>query len=77
MDPTQVDLAIQILQQLPQLVIGPPKQEKEILTITLAGWECVPELLSILVKNSLRVYRLAPQEANLEQVYFALNGGTG
>jgi ABC-2 type transport system ATP-binding protein len=76
-DPAQVDLAIQILQQLPQLVIGPPKQEKEILTITLAGWECIPELLSILVQNSLRVYRLAPQEANLEQVYFALNGGAG
>jgi hypothetical protein len=34
-------------------------------------------LLSILVKNGLRVYRLAPQEANLEQVYFALNGGVG
>jgi ABC-2 type transport system ATP-binding protein len=76
-DPVQLDLALQILEKLPQLVIGPPKQEKELLTMTLSGWESIPELLSILVKNGLRVYRLAPQEANLEQVYFALNGGAG
>jgi ABC-2 type transport system ATP-binding protein len=74
-DPVQMDLALQVLQQLPQLVVGPPKQEKEILTLTLSGWESIPELLSVLVQNGLRVYRLAPQEANLEQVYFALNGG--
>lgn len=75
-DPVQMDLAWQILQELPQLVIGSPKQEKVVLTMTLAGRESIPELLSILVKNGLRVYRLAPQEANLEEVYFALNGGT-
>jgi hypothetical protein len=62
---------------LPQFVIGPPKQEKDILTMTLSGWESIPELLTILVQKGLRVYRLAPQEANLEQVYFALNGGAG
>ena len=75
-DPGQLDLALQILEKLPQLVIGTPKQEKELLTLTLSGWESIPELLSILVNHGLRVYRLAPQEANLEQVYFALNGGT-
>ena len=74
-DSGQMELALQILQELPQLVIGPPKQEKDILTMTLAGWESIPELLSLLVKNGLRVYRLAPQEANLEEVYFALSGG--
>jgi ABC-2 type transport system ATP-binding protein len=76
-DPVQMDLALQILQELPQLVIDHPKREKDILTVTLSGWEAIPELLSILVQNGLRVYRLAPQEANLEQVYFALNGGAG
>ena len=74
-DPVQMDLALQTLQELPQLVIGPPKQEKELLTMTLCGRESIPELLSILVQKGLRVYRLAPQEANLEEVYFALNGG--
>jgi hypothetical protein len=45
--------------------------------MTVSGWESIPELLCILVQKGLRVYRLAPQEANLEQVYFALNGGAG
>jgi len=74
-DPVQMDLALQTLQEFPQLVISPPKQEKGILTMTLCGRESIPELLSILVQKGLRVYRLAPQEANLEEVYFALNGG--
>jgi ABC-2 type transport system ATP-binding protein len=76
-DPVQMDLALRILQELPQLVIGHPKRAKDILTMTLCEWESIPELVSILVQNGLRVYRLAPQEANLEQVYFALNGGAG
>jgi ABC-2 type transport system ATP-binding protein len=75
-DPAQMDLTLQTLQRLPQLVIGPPKNEKDILTLTLCEWESIPELLSSLVRNGVRVYRLAPREANLEQVYFALNGGT-
>lgn len=75
-DPAQMELALQTLQQFPQLLIGPPKQEKDILSMTLSGRECIPELLSGLVRKGLRVYRLAPQEANLEEVYFALNGGT-
>jgi ABC-2 type transport system ATP-binding protein len=74
-DPLQMDLALQTLQEFPQLVISPPKKEKEVLTMTLCGRESIPELLSILVQKGLRVYRLAPREANLEEVYFALNGG--
>jgi ABC-2 type transport system ATP-binding protein len=74
-DPAQIDLALQTLQQFPQLVSGPPKREKDTLILTLSGWESIPELLSILVQHGLRVYRLAPQEANLEEVYFALHGG--
>ncbi len=74
-DPVQMDLALETLQKFPQLVISPPKQEKELLTMTLAGRESIPELLSILVQQGLHVYRLAPQEADLEEVYFALNGG--
>jgi ABC-2 type transport system ATP-binding protein len=74
-DPAQIELALQTLQELPGLVISPPKREKEILTMTLAGREAIPELLNRLVKKGLCVYRLAPQEADLEEVYFALNGG--
>jgi len=74
-DPIQMDLALQTLHEFPQLVISPPRREKELLSMTLYGRESIPELLSILVQKGLRVYRLAPQEANLEEVYFALNGG--
>ena len=74
-DPLQIEMTLQTLQQLPQLVIRPPRREKDILTITLSGWEAIPELLSILVQKGLRIYRLSPQEADLEEVYFALHGG--
>jgi ABC-2 type transport system ATP-binding protein len=74
-DPAQMDLALQTLQELSRLMIGSPKREKDTLTLTLSGRECIPELLSILVQHGLRVYRLAPREADLEEVYFALHGG--
>lgn len=74
-DRTQVELALQIIQELPQLVIDFPKQEKDMLILTLSGREAIPELLSILVQKGVCVYRLAPQEVNLEEVYFALHGG--
>lgn len=74
-DPAQMELARLTLQEYPQLVIGAPKEQKGILTMTLAGRESIPELLSALLQKGLRIYRLAPQEADLEEVYFALNGG--
>ena len=75
LDPVQMESALQILQGLPELVIDTPRQEKEVLTLTLSGREAIPELLSVLVGKGLHIYRLAPQEANLEEVYFALHGG--
>jgi len=75
LDPAQLGSALQILQELPDLVIAPLKQEKGILTLTLSGRDAIPELLSILVGKGLQIYRLAPRDANLEEVYFALHGG--
>lgn len=75
-DPAQTELVLQILQELPQLVIGPPKREKDILTLTLSGRKAIPELVNILVQKGLQVYRIAPQEVDLEEVYFALHGDT-
>jgi ABC-2 type transport system ATP-binding protein len=74
-DPLQTGMALQVLQQLPELVSGVPEQKKGILTLTICGWESIPELLSILVEKGLRVYRFAPREADLEEVYFAIHGG--
>lgn len=74
-DPSQSELAMQILEHFPELVIAPPRREKDMLSLTLAGRDAIPDLLSILLQKGLRIYRLAPQEANLEEVYFALHGG--
>ena len=74
-DPAQIDLVMQTLLQYPQLVIGAPKREKDTLTMILPGRECIPELLSVFIRQGLRVYRLASREADLEEVYFAIHGG--
>ena len=71
----QIECALQILQETPQWIVGSPTQDKGIITLTLAGREVIPELLAMFVRKGVRVYRLAPQEANLEEVYFALHGG--
>jgi ABC-2 type transport system ATP-binding protein len=75
-DPAQMDFALQILKELPDLVVGAPQQGKDVLTLTISGREAIPELISVLVQKGLHIYRLAPQEADLEEVYFALHGGT-
>jgi ABC-2 type transport system ATP-binding protein len=74
-DPVQMASTLQVLKEHPQLVISEPKCEKDILTMTISGREAIPDLVSALYQKGIRIYRLAPQEANLEEVYFALNGG--
>jgi hypothetical protein len=49
--------------------------EKDLITVTLSGREAIPEILCLLLQKGLRVYHLSPQEANLEEVYFAIHGG--
>jgi len=74
-DPAQLERTLQVLPGYPKLVLGTPSQEKGVLTLTLSGRDAIPELLFILAQERLRVYRLAPQEVDLEEVYFALHGG--
>jgi ABC-2 type transport system ATP-binding protein len=70
----QVEGTMQVLRSLPRLVISEPVRTNGALTVTLAGHEAIPDLLEVLVHQSVRVYRIAAQEANLEQVYFTLHG---
>jgi ABC-2 type transport system ATP-binding protein len=74
-DVCQMDLALGVLNEYPNFVIAPPRMEKDLITATLSGRDVIPELLSLLLQKGLRVYRLASQEANLEEVYFAIHGG--
>ncbi len=69
----QVESTLQILGSLPRLVIGVPKRTNGVLMVTLSGHEAIPDLVEALVHKNVRVYRIAAQEINLEQVYFALH----
>ena len=69
----QIPTALGVLRSLPELVLGEPAQPNGSLVITINRHESIPEVLACLVQNHIRVYRLAPQETNLEQVYFTLH----
>jgi len=69
----QISTTLGVLRSLPNLVLGEPAQPNGALMVTINQRESIPEVLGCLVQNHIRVYRLAPQEANLEQVYFTLH----
>jgi len=69
----QSEAALQVLRGLPQLVLGEPHQPNGALVVTVNKREAIPEVLASMVQNQVRVYRMAPQEANLEEVYFTLH----
>ena len=72
-DEEQIPTALGVLQNMPELVIGEPYQPNGSLIVTIKKHESIPDVLASLVQNHIRVYRLAPQEADLEQVYFTLH----
>jgi ABC-2 type transport system ATP-binding protein len=49
-------------------------QEDQTLTVTGIGREAIPDLVARLVAAGVRIYRVAPHEPTLEDVYFALHG---
>ena len=71
----QLERATQVLQDNPRLAISAPRMENGSIYVTISGREAVPALLSLMVRNGIAVYRMAPQETDLEEVYFALSGG--
>ncbi len=72
--PNQIEKTIQILKENPRLVLSAPEVEKEMLLVTVSGRDAIPEIMSLLTKKDISIYRMNPQEVNLEEVYFALNG---
>ncbi len=71
----EIERAVQVLRENPRLAIGAPQIEKGTICVTVSGRAAVPELLSLMIGQGISVYRIAPQEVDLEEVYFALNGG--
>ena len=47
------------------------------LIVALDAHERIPEMLAHLVRQNVRVYRVAPLEVSLEDIYFALHDGQG
>jgi ABC-2 type transport system ATP-binding protein len=57
-----------------RLGISPPERKDGTIVLTGAEREDIPDLVSALVAAGVRIYRVAPQEPSLEDVYFALHG---
>jgi ABC-2 type transport system ATP-binding protein len=72
--PEHLDLALNLLSDASSLIRGLPRRINGSLTLTVTGRESIPDLLSLLVNQDVRVYRLAANEPSLEDVYFALHG---
>jgi ABC-2 type transport system ATP-binding protein len=69
----QTEIALNVLRSMPQLVLGEPAKPNGALVVTINKRESIPDVLASMVQNHVRVYRMAPQEVNLEQVYFTLH----
>ena len=69
----QSETALKVLRSMPELVLGEPDQPNGALVVTVNQRESIPDVLASMIQNHIRVYRMAPQEANLEQVYFTLH----
>jgi ABC-2 type transport system ATP-binding protein len=69
----QVPATLNVLKGLPELVAGDPLRPNGALIVAINQRESIPDVLNCLVQNHIRVYRIAPQEENLEQVYFTLH----
>ena len=64
--------ALEVLQAFPG--IKSVSYERGTANVVGADRETVPELLAALVQAGVRVYRVTPQEATLEDAYFTLYG---
>jgi ABC-2 type transport system ATP-binding protein len=71
---SQVNAALDAISSAAALTRGRPRQENGSLTLTVTGREAIADLVHLLAQKGIRVYRIAPQQPSLEDVYFALHG---
>jgi ABC-2 type transport system ATP-binding protein len=72
-DEGQAEVALNVLRAMPQFVVGEPSKPDGALVVTVNQRESIPDVLACMVQQHVRVYRIAPQEADLEQVYFTIH----
>jgi ABC-2 type transport system ATP-binding protein len=72
-DPESATQALDILNRIEP---GAEARQTDGDTLTISGVdrEAIPELVAALAAAGVRIYRVAPQEPSLEDVYFALHG---
>lgn len=72
--PEQLESALEVLSGAGSLVRGLPRPANGLITLSAAGRDAIPDLLTLLVRNGIRIFRIAAHEPSLEEVYFALHG---
>ena len=70
----QITLTKNILKADKKNLLTSPVFEKGRFLLTVNGREAIPEIISVLSQQNISIYRLNPQDVDLEEVYFALNG---
>lgn len=73
-DPNQLEDAIHLLSQTEGLLLESSLQVNGHISVTVFGRQAIPDILSLLVGQGVRIYNLAANEPTLEDVYFALHG---
>ena len=71
-NPEGLTIALEVLQT--SLGVNEPAQENGTLIVSGASREAIPGLVAALVAAGVQIYRVAPEEPSLEDVYFALHG---
>ncbi len=73
-DAEQVQQAITLLQTFSG--ISELSHKKSVVTVSGIKHKAIPNVLSKLIRDGVKVYRVVPQEPTLEDVYFALHSKT-
>ena len=74
-DPAQKDAALALIKTLPSVVDvtqASGEGDENVLSVQGIGYQNVPAFVQGLVAKGIAIYRLVPEEASLEDVYFAL-----
>jgi len=69
--PGDEETALRLLQEAPGVSAS---RENGAIVASGAGGETIPALVTSLASAGVRIYRVAPQQASLEDIYFALQG---
>jgi ABC-2 type transport system ATP-binding protein len=72
LDPTDLPAAEVIIHGLSH--VQQVAQQEGIITLQGVRRESIPELINLLTRADVRIYRVSPQEPSLEDIYFALTG---